>query len=191
MNQSRRPDPTGIRKDRVYLTGFMGCGKSTIGPILANTIGYEFVDVDRYIEQAEGRSINEIFTDKGEKHFRDLERRVLLQVSTLPRTVISLGGGTITVAENLELILGTGLVIYLKITAEQLFHRLRHRSDRPLLRTADGGQLSDEELKTRIQLLYEAREPLYARAHLVVPTDGTKLGITVDTIVKRISSLIQ
>ncbi len=96
-----------------------------------------------------------------------------------------------TVAENLELILATGLVIYLKITPEQLFHRLRHRSDRPLLRTADGGQLGDEELKTRIQLLYEAREPLYSRAHVIMPTDGTKLGLTVDAIVKRISSLIQ
>ncbi len=191
MNQSRKPDSTTIRKDRVYLTGFMGCGKSTIGPILANTIGYEFVDVDRHIEQTEGRSISEIFAEKGETHFRDLERRVLIEVSTLPRTVISLGGGTMTVAENLELILATGLVIYLKITPEQLFHRLRHRADRPLLRTADGGQLSDEELRNRIQLLYEAREPLYARAHVVVPTDGTKLGITVDAIVKRISGLIQ
>ncbi len=95
-----------------------------------------------------------------------------------------------TVAENLELILATGLVVYLKITPEQLFLRLRHRSDRPLLRTADGGQLGDEELKTRIQLLYEAREPLYARADIIVPTDGTKLGLTVDNIVKRISGLL-
>ena len=169
----------------------MGCGKSTIGPILANTVGYEFVDVDRKIEQTEGRSINEIFTEKGEKHFRELERTVLLKVSTLPRTVISLGGGTMTVAENLELILATGLVVYLKITPEQLFRRLRHRSDRPLLRAPDGDQLGDEELKTRIRLLYEAREPLYARAHVIVPTDATKLGLTVDAIVKRVSGLIE
>lgn len=169
----------------------MGCGKSTIGPILANTIGYNFVDVDRQIEQAEGTSINDIFTEKGEKYFRDLERKVLIGVSSLPRTVISLGGGTMTVPQNLELVLATGLVIYLKITPELLFLRLRHRSDRPLLRSADGSQLSDEELKTRIQLLYEAREPLYARADIIVPTDGTRLGLTVDNIVKRVSGRIE
>ena len=191
MNRSKRPDPTIVRKDRIYLTGFMGCGKSTIGPILANTIGYDFVDVDRRIEQVEGRSINEIFTEKGERYFRDLERTVLMKVCTLPRTVISLGGGTMTVPENLEVVLATGLVVYLKITPEQLFHRLRHRSDRPLLRTADGSQLADEELKARIQLLYEAREPLYARAEIVVPTDGKRLGLTVDQIVKRLAGLIQ
>jgi shikimate kinase len=191
MNQHRKADPTVIRKDRIYLTGFMGCGKSTIGPILANTIGYEFVDLDRKIEQVEGKSINEIFGEKGEEHFRYLERTVLIKASTLPRTVISLGGGTMTVAENLELILATGLVVYLKITPDQLFHRLRRRSDRPLLRTADGSQLGDEELKNRIQLLYDAREPLYARADVVIPTDGTKLGLTVDNIVKRISGHIE
>ncbi len=152
MNQYRKAEPTIVRRDRIYLTGFMGCGKSTIGPILANTIGYSFADVDRRIEEVEGRSINEIFTEKGEKYFRDLERAVLTKVCTLPRTVISLGGGTMTVPENLEVILATGLVVYLKITAEQLFLRLRHRSDRPLLRTADGSRLGDEELKSRIRL---------------------------------------
>ena len=190
MNQAKRFDPAFVRKDRIYLTGFMGCGKSTIGPILANTIGYDFVDVDRRIEQMEGKSINEIFTEKGEKHFRELERRVLLEVCSLPRRVISLGGGTMTVAENLEVILATGLVVYLKITPEQLFHRLRHRSDRPLLRTEDGGRLGDEDLRSRIQLLYEAREPLYSRADIVIPTDGKKLGLTVDAIVKRLTGLI-
>jgi shikimate kinase len=191
MNQPRKFESAVIRKDRVYLTGFMGCGKSTIGPILANTIGYDFVDLDKRIEQQEGRSINEIFSERGEKHFRDIERTVLMKVSALPRTVISLGGGTMTVSENLGLILETGLVVYLKITPEQLFHRLRRRSDRPLLRSADGNKLDDDELRSRIRLLYDAREPLYARADIVIPTDGTKLGLTVDTIVKCISGLIQ
>jgi len=191
MNQHKKIATVAERKDRIYLTGFMGCGKSTIGPILANTLGYDFVDVDRQIEQLEGRSINEIFSDKGEKHFRELERKVLMNVCGLPRTVVSLGGGTITVAENLELVLSTGLVVYLKITPDQLFHRLRHRSDRPLLRGEDGRQLNDDELRGRIQLLYEAREPLYARADVMILTDGTKLGLTVDSIVKRISGLIR
>lgn len=191
MAKLERPDPASVRKDRIYLAGFMGCGKSTIGPILANTLGYDFVDLDRQIEQAEGKSINEIFSEQGEEHFRDLERTVLMRACALPRTVVSLGGGTMTVPENLEVILATGLVVYLKITPEQLFHRLRHRSDRPLLRTPDGNQLTDEDLRARIRTLYEAREPLYARAHVVVPTDGKRLGLTVDHIVKRLAGLIE
>jgi len=191
MTRPHRPDAEIVRKDKIYLTGFMGCGKSTIGPILANTIGYDFVDVDRRIEQMEGTSINGIFTEKGEKYFRDLERTVLMDLSSLSRTVISLGGGTMTIPENLKLILATGLVVYLKITPDQLFHRLRHRSDRPLLRTPDGDQLTDEDLRARIQHLYDAREPLYSRADIIVPTDGKKVGLTVDHIVKQVVGLIQ
>jgi len=190
MSPSKPFEQGIVRKDRIYLTGFMGCGKSTIGPILANTIGYDFVDVDRRIEELEGKSVSAIFTDEGEKYFRDLERRVLLKVCSLPRTVISLGGGTMTIPENLEVVLATGLVVYLQITPEQLFHRLRHRSDRPLLQTADGSRLGDEELRTRIRLLYEAREPLYARADIVIPSDGKKLGLTVDQIVRTLTGLI-
>lgn len=191
MNHSKHLEPGLLRKERIYLTGFMGCGKSTIGPILANTLGYDFVDVDRRIEETEAKSISAIFADRGEKYFRDLERTVLLDVCTRPHTVIALGGGTMTVPENLEVILATGLVVYLKITQEELFRRLRHRTDRPLLRTADGSRPSDEELRTRIRLLYEAREPLYARADLIIPSDGKKLGITVDQIVRQVKAQLR
>jgi len=83
------------KKDRIYLTGFMGSGKSTVGSILANTLGYGFVDIDQGIEQAEGKTVSEIFREKGEEYFRNLEQSLLLRVSALPHTVISLGGGTV------------------------------------------------------------------------------------------------
>jgi shikimate kinase len=191
MAKAKRPDRAIVRRDRIYLAGFMGCGKSTIGPILANTLGYDFIDLDRQIEQTEQKSISEIFSEKGEKYFRALERTVLMEASALSHAVISLGGGTMTVPGNLDVILATGLVVYLKITPEQLFHRLRHRSDRPLLKTPDGEPLNDDELRARIKVLYEAREPLYERAHIIIPTDGRRLGLTVDQIVKRITGLIE
>ena len=180
-----------VRKERVYLTGFMGSGKSTIGPILANTIGYDFVDVDRSIETTVGKTVNRIFRDHGEEYFRILERKLIAQLSTTPHMVISLGGGTIADPENFRLISGTGILVYLKTTPEQLFRRLHHKSDRPVLRTEEGEQLPEEELRTRILDLYNRREPFYAKADIVVQTDEVKVGKTVDQIVRKLSHYIQ
>ena len=179
-------DEQSSRKDRIYLTGFMGSGKSTIGPILANTVGYDFVDVDRTIESREGKTVNEIFQEHGEKYFRKLERDIINEISARRGIVISLGGGTVTDPEIFHLITSTGIMVYLKVTPEQLFRRLHHRTDRPLLSDAEGNRLSEEVLRDRIRVLYEAREPLYARADIVIPTDDVRIGLTVDTIVKRL-----
>ncbi len=180
-------DTLALRKERIYLTGFMGSGKSTIGPILANTIGYEFADLDKLIEQAAGISVGSIFREKGEAYFRSLERSCIAQVSLLPRTVISLGGGTMVDADNSRVIIATGIVVYLKITPDQIFRRLHFRTDRPLLTNAEGERLGEEQLRERIMTLYTAREPLYAQADITVLTDEKKVGITVDQIVRKLS----
>ena len=179
------------RKERIYLTGFMGSGKSTIGPILANTIGYDFMDIDRTIELTVGKSVSEIFREDGEKHFRSLERALIAQVCMKPRTVISLGGGTLADPESFRNISSTGIVVYLKVTPDQVFKRLHHRNDRPILADVKGDRLSDEELRARIQSLYLAREPFYNRADITILTDEKKVGITVDQIVKILSSYIE
>ena len=94
----------------IFLTGFMGSGKSTIGPILANTIGYSFVDLDLFIEQKEKRKIGDIFKEEGEKAFRKMERTFLKEVAGTPRSVISLGGGTITDQDSLNLMKESGVL---------------------------------------------------------------------------------
>ena len=179
------------RKERIYLTGFMGSGKSTIGPILANTIGYDFADLDRLIENEAGLSVSAIFREKGEEYFRSLERSGIARVSAMPRTVISLGGGTLVDPENYRRISTTGIIVYLKITPEQIFRRLHHKTDRPLLTNPGGERLGDEQLRTRIMNLYSSREPIYAQSDITVLTDEKKVGITVDQIVKKISYYIR
>jgi shikimate kinase len=183
--------PPPSRKERVYLTGFMGSGKSTIGPILANTIGYDFVDVDRSIESATGKTINRIFREHGEEYFRTLERTLIAQLSVAPHVVVSLGGGTIADRENFRVISSSGILVYLKTTPEQLFRRLHHKSDRPVLRTEEGEQLPEEELRTRILNLYTLREPYYAKADIMIQTDEVKVGKTVDQLVRKLSRYIQ
>jgi shikimate kinase len=175
------------RNGRIYLTGFMGSGKSTIGPIVANTIGYGFFDLDRMIEQRSGSTITEIFRSQGEAEFRVLERKAIEEISLMPRTVVSLGGGTVVVQETFDLIKATGIVVYLTITEEVLLRRLQRRNDRPMLAGPTGERLPEEDLRTRIRALYAVREPLYRQADIIVPTDEKRLGLTVDRLVRLLS----
>lgn len=120
-----------MKNKLVYLTGFMASGKSTIGPILANTLGWNFFDLDRLIEQSSGKSIRSIFEENGEDYFRTLETEILVKVSTLEFYIISLGGGTIASDKNLNIIKSTGLLIYLESSPEETYKRLRFKRDRP------------------------------------------------------------
>lgn len=179
------------RNERVYLTGFMGCGKSTIGPILANVLGFEFVDIDRAIEAETGKSVNDIFFEHGEEHFRTIERRLLTELSSRRNIVISLGGGTIVDPQAFNRITGSGIVVYLKTSPEQIFRRLHHKTDRPMLHDRNGELLDEEKLRRRIMELYAVREPLYAKADIIVPTGDMRVGIAVDEIVRKLSPLLK
>lgn len=171
------------KKHRIYLTGFMGSGKSTIAPILANTLGYSFIDIDKEIEHIAGKRVSEIFSDLGEEYFRDVERSALRDASLKDGCVISLGGGTITNEPNFRLVKSSGILIYLKISTEQIFRRMKHKTDRPLLKSSDGGILEEEDLRNRINILLENREQFYTQADITVITDNLRVGLTVDKIV--------
>jgi len=180
-----------MRKNIVYLTGFMGSGKSTIGPILANTLGYQYVDIDKEIETKENRSVKDIFSVNGETYFRELEHSFLSEVSKQGFVVCSLGGGTVTRQDNLELIKNNGVLVYLKTNPEHLFHRLRFKTDRPLLKPLPDQQITEQELWKKVNTLLSEREKYYNQADIVVRTDKKKVGITVDEIVKKIHMLIE
>jgi shikimate kinase len=175
----------------IFLTGFMGSGKSTIGPILANTIGYNFVDLDLFIEQQEKRKIGDIFKQEGEKAFREMERKFLKQVAGTPRLVISLGGGTITDQDSLDLVKESGVLVYLKADPEYIYKRLRTKSDRPMLRTADGDLMDAEQLQLRIDELLTKRKNYYEQAHVIIHTDDKKIGNTIDELVKMLRHHIE
>lgn len=168
----------------------MGSGKSTIGPILANTLGYEYLDVDQYIEQKTKKQVAEIFDSEGEQVFRALERDALLELTELNHCVISLGGGTIANEENCQLVLQKGILVYLKLSLEEIIERVQYRSDRPMLKDKHGNQLSPPELKNRVLDLMNHREQFYARANVVITADNMRVGATVDAIMKNIHFII-
>jgi shikimate kinase len=176
----------GPHYTRVFLTGFMGSGKSTVGPILANSVGYDFVDLDAQIEAAEGRSIRDIFRSEGEAHFRALEREEIARLCTRSRLVVALGGGTLVQPETHRLIRASGVLVYLKLSPDQLFQRVRRNEDRPLLSGPEGQHLTGPELKERIAQLYRQREELYASADIIVESDARSVGVTVERIVREL-----
>jgi len=178
----REPNP----KRLIFLAGFMGSGKSTIGPILANTLGFDFVDIDKAIEERFGKSVVQIFAEDGETSFRMVEREILGGLVNRTECVVSLGGGTIANEENLELILHNGLIVYLHLSPEGIFNRVRHKMHRPLLRGEDGSMLPVDDLQEKIERLLKAREQFYQQAHIIISTDEKRVGITVDEIVKRL-----
>lgn len=178
------------KKSLIYLAGFMGSGKSTIGPILANTLGFEFVDIDKLVEKKANKRIIDIFTTDGEQAFRSLEHASLQEIAARTHFVVSLGGGTIADEENFRLIHGSGIIVYLKLSPEELLQRVYHRTDRPLLTGAGGERLPVEEIDKRVQDLLARREQFYARADVIVQTDRKRVGTTVDEIVRRLRGLI-
>ncbi len=178
------------RKHTVFLTGFMGSGKSTLGPILANTLGFSFVDLDCVIEERASKTISRIFAEDGEPAFRALESATLQSVSAGERTVISLGGGALVDPGNLRLIKERGILIYLRTDPDQIARRMKNKTDRPLLRGPNGEQLPYRELCERIRSLIAQREQYYMAADLVVSTTQRKVGSSVDEIVQKLKNYV-
>jgi len=176
-----------MKKKIYYLTGFMAAGKSTIGPILANTLGWEFYDLDKEVEKKEGTKITELFNRRGEEYFRKSETEILRKLSGRNEVIISLGGGAIASDENFRIIKSSGKIIYLKSSPEIVYKRLRFKRDRPAF-IFEGDELpSKEEFLQRINDLLEARKKYYEQCDFIVDTDTQKVGKTVDIIAKFIN----
>ena len=152
-------------KGPIFLTGFMGVGKTRVGRILARQLGRCFLDTDRMIEQCAGKSIAEIFADEGEAHFRQLERDCVLDTCQRPDAVVALGGGAITRADNVEAVRCAGVLVCLKADVETIFARVRRRSNRPLL-----AGLEPQAQCAKIESLLRERTPYYDQADIELYT---------------------
>lgn len=153
-------------KKPLFLVGYMGCGKSSLGRRLARRLGVETVDTDTLIERMEGASVSDVFRYEGEERFRELEREALERiVARGERVVASTGGGLPVWRDNMARMNETGATVYLRRAAEQIAARLTPygRQKRPRLRG-----LSDEELVPFMRRDMAAREPYYAQAQLTV-----------------------
>ena len=147
-----------LRGTNLYLVGMMGAGKSTIGRLVGQMLGYRFFDTDSLVEQAAGQSISQIFA-AGEPEFRQLETQVLSELSAYGRLVVATGGGVVSQPQNWSY-LRHGLIIWLNVPVEVLQQRLKKDTSRPLLQTADP--------LAKLQLLLQERRALYAQADLEI-----------------------
>jgi shikimate kinase len=137
----------------IFLVGMMGAGKTTIGRLLADALGFEFVDADRELEARSGVSIPTIFEIEGEAGFRRRESALLDELTARPGQVLATGGGAILDPLTRQRLRERGLVVYLRATADEVHRRTRRDRSRPLLRT--------ENPRERIEQLLAEREPLY------------------------------
>jgi len=175
-----------MKKKIYYLTGFMAAGKSTIGPILANTLGWHFFDLDKEVEKQEGIKIVEVFEQKGEEYFRKTETALLKKLSQNDESIISLGGGAIASDVNFRIIKSSGKILYLKSSPEMAYKRLRFKRDRPAFVFEGEEAPSKEAFLERINKLLDSRKKYYEQADFVVDTDNQTVGKTVDIIAKYI-----
>jgi len=173
-------------KKHIYLTGFMGAGKSRVGRTFARQWNWPFYDTDSIIEKEVAKSVMEIFDTDGEDRFRLLEKEVIQKLATeVYPAIISLGGGALMDTENFKLINETGLLIYIKSAPEFLFERVHHTDKRPLLKV-DRDANFDENLLAKIKNLLKLREPVYLQSDIV-----ERDGLEVEAIYQQLGEAIR
>jgi len=172
------PASHGQRIRNVVLFGFMGTGKTVVGKEIARRLDMEFVDMDDVIEEKEGRTISEIFAEKGEKHFRKIESEVVITLSGKEALIIAAGGGVVLNPVNVDALQRSGTGICLTASPEIIYERVKNQSHRPLLMTEDPLE--------RIRSLLEYRTPFYARVEYLIDTSD----IPVEGVVEKVLNII-
>jgi shikimate kinase len=163
----------------ISLVGLPGSGKSTVGRNLSRRLNLPFIDSDHAIEQHIGCSIRDFFSREGEAAFRDMEEEVLQNLTQTHEGVLATGGGAVLRQANRERLRQAGQVIYLRSTPEEVFRRLRHDVNRPLLQVADPLQ--------RLRDLYAERDPMYREtAHFTIETGRPSVSTLVNMVMMQL-----
>ncbi|MBV5312313.1 MAG: shikimate kinase [Prolixibacteraceae bacterium] len=149
---------------RIFLIGFMGCGKSTMGRALAASLNLTFIDLDTFLEERYFRTIPQIFAEEGEDNFRRKERKVLEEVASFDNVIVATGGGAPCFFDNMDLMNRSGFCVFLDVEIDSLVGRLIHaKTERPLIKGK-----SPEELRHFIGELMQKRRPFYEKAHYIL-----------------------
>jgi shikimate kinase len=157
-------DPADVN---LYLVGFMGTGKTTVGRAVAHKLGFQALDSDHEIERLQGKSIPEIFAQDGEPAFRQMERAFIEQGHPAERTLVACGGGLVVQPGMLEMLKRKGVVVCLHASLETILARTARHRNRPLLDV--------ENPEERLRSLYAVREPIYKNSGTVILTDSRPL----------------
>lgn len=145
---------------RIFLIGYMGAGKTTLGKAFTRATGLNFIDLDWYMEERFHKTVSQLFAERGEQGFRELEQRMLHEVAEFEDVVISTGGGTPCFFDNMDYMNACGETVFLEVAPEVLFRRLKvAKQQRPLL-----ANKNDEELMHFIREALQKRHPFYAKA---------------------------
>ena len=171
---------------RVFLMGFMGAGKTTLGKALAKDLGVSFIDLDQYIEHRYLKSVSQLFAAYGEQGFRERESRLLREVGEFDNVIVSCGGSTPLIGDNMDYMLSQGQTVYLKCNNDTLLRRLKvARSQRPLIASK-----TDEELAAFIDSETQRREPGYLRAEYICPGDRLESRSQISETIEYIENLL-
>lgn len=165
----------------IFLCGMMGTGKSLVGKHLAKRLNFQFTDLDSEIESEAGMSIAQIFREKGESGFRDIEKKTLLHFVNRTNGVVALGGGTLQNQQLVDLVKNSGILIFIDTPEEILLNRLKRSKRRPMIHG-----LSHDELKQLIKKLLDERKPFYNQAHIIISGDAANKESTAELIIKKL-----
>ena len=172
---------------RIFLIGYMGAGKSTLGKAFARAMGLTFVDLDWYIEERFHKTVSQLFAERGEEDFRELEKRMLHEVAEFEIVVISTGGGTPCFFDYMEYMNSMGDPVFLDVDVNVLFRRLKvAKQQRPLL-----VQKNDEELMEFIVGALQKRMPFYTKAKHVFNAEKLEDRHQIKESVQRLKELLE
>ncbi|MDR3142751.1 MAG: shikimate kinase [Tannerellaceae bacterium] len=172
---------------RIYLIGYMGAGKTTVGKKLARQMNLSFIDLDHYIEARYHKMVRQLFEEKGEAVFRDIECKMLHETGMIENVVISTGGGTPCFFDNMSFMNQTGTTVYLKTSSGELTKRLELvKHTRPVLKG-----LSGEKLKQFITDNLEKRDPWYKQASVIFDAEKMLTENDVNEITCELKKLLQ
>ena len=172
---------------RIFLTGYMGAGKTTLGKAFARKLNLPFVDLDWYMEERFHKTVGELFVERGEAGFRELEKNMLHEVGAFEDVVISTGGGAPCFFDNMDFMNRNGKTVFLNVHPDVLFRRLRvAKQQRPILQ---GTQ--DDELKEFIIRELEKRTPFYSQAQYVFNADELEDRSQIEKSVEKLRDLLK
>ena len=171
---------------RIFLIGYMGAGKTTLGKAFSRELGLTFIDLDWYIEERFHKTVQQLFSERGEQGFRELEQKMLHEVAEFEDVVISAGGGTPCFFVNMDYMNACGDTVFLQVEPEVLFRRLKvAKQQRPLL-----ANKSDEELMNFICEALQKRHPFYSQAKLLFRADELEDKSQIQTSVDSLRKLL-
>lgn len=175
-----------MTKKHIFLTGFMGSGKTRIGRVLAQKLNKKFVDTDDYIEGKLQKSVKQIFKEEGENYFRECEKESIKELITNKTLlVIALGGGALIETENLEIIKSNGLLIYVEADIEEIWQRTKNKTKRPLL-LENGNPIDKSDFMIRSKELFEVRKSGYNEADIKINRKGMEADQVVIEILEKL-----